>query len=858
MAEDIYNNFEEWLQKQTYWLQDATWNLYNNKPIEYKEIENYVDMCLAEVRNEIPSFHKLNDISVIKPTSEMTLSIKKVSDIKNVNALADGASLEFGENGISVVYGLNGAGKSGFVRIFKHICGHPYSEPIQQNVYKKNIIKDVSCKCHICVNGSDEYITCNLKKQSLNDRLQQCDVFDTRISGAYVSDSKDVSYEPFVFFVLKELALIAGRIKANIDRKIESLPQLELRVPENIKELDEAKWIESISETTAIPMECRNWSTTDEDRINLLSKLLDEEQVQNEIKFLKQKKNQISSVLIDLREIKDSILGKARKEFLDAYNDLKISKKQLELASALFAENASEQDKINASIAEWKELWQVGKKYYELCIHKKNNIPFGGEGSVCPLCLQPLDGDTLKRFSSVDEYVNGNCSDLYKKAEECFKIKAQKLFRRELSSDLVSNMLSESIDKDTLKSVLSLYSQIKEWESSYADEMTVSEIEACSSISIVEVFEDMLAAIDKEICNLSESLNPEKNIALEREEKKLQYRKWVYNQSKVIQENIDNMKKKSELKSASKYINTNTITRKSNELADILITEAYIKRFTEEMNYLAPSIKVKLEKGRSVKGKTPYKVVLDTTDNAKMKPQDILSEGEQRIVSLATFFADATGRSERTPIVIDDPISSLDYNYEDRATKRIIELAKERQVILFTHRISLLIGLSENSQKEGVAFTEKYIRGTSAGNGLSDFEDIYHGKIKKQLEALKKLAQDAKKMEPYSREYLDRCSRIFQQLRICIERSIEDILFQEMIKRFSRRIMTGKLLKMDRISKEDCEIIDSMMTKYSFEEHSQPEDSGLVSIDLDDTIKDIDNFIEWIKEYTNKMNSSNA
>ena len=853
MAEDIYNNFGEWLKKQTFWIQDATWNLYNNKPIEDKEIENYVNMCLAEVRNETPRFHEFNDISAVQPSSDMAFSIKKVLNIKNVNALADNASLDFGENGITVVYGLNGAGKSGFVRIFKHICGHPYSEPIQQNVYKNNKVKDVSCTCCICINGTDESITCNLKEQSLDAMLKQCDVFDTRISGAYVSDSNNVSYEPFVFYVLKRLALIAGRIKTTIDREIRSLSQLEIRVPENIKELDEAKWIENISETTTIPMECMNWSTDDDNRSNLLRKLLDKNLVENEIKFLKQKKNQISSVLNDIREIKDSILGKSRTEFLHAYDDLKNAKKQLELASALFEENASEQDKINASIAEWKELWQVGKRYYESCIHKKNNIPFGGEGSVCPLCLQPLDGDVLKRFSSVDEYVNGNCSDLYEKAQECFKIKAEKLFRRKFSADLVNTMLREFIDEDTLKSVLSLYSKIKEWESSYDDEKTVSDIKTYSSIPIVEIFKDMLATIDEEICNLSESLDTEKNIALECEEKKLQYRKWVYNQSKVIQENIDNLKKKSEFKSASKYINTNTITRESNVLADILITDAYIKRFTREMNYLAPSLKVKLEKERSEKGKTPYKVVLDTTDNARSKPQDILSEGEQRIVALANFFADATGRSEQTPIIIDDPISSLDYNYEDRATKRIIELAKERQVILFTHRISLLIGLSENSQKEGVAFTEKHIRGTSAGNGLSDFEEIYRGNVKAQLNALKELIQDTKKKDPYSREYLDRCSRISQQLRICIERSVEDILFQEMIKRFSRRIMTGKLLKMDRISKEDCEIIDSMMTKYSFEEHSQPEDSGLVTIDLDDTTKDIDNFIAWIKEYTKKM-----
>ena len=58
---------------------------------------------------------------------------------------------------------------------------------------------------------------------------------------------------------------------------------------------------------------------------------------------------------------------------------------------------------------------------------------------------------------------------------------------------------------------------------------------------------------------------------------------------------------------------------------------------------------------------------------------------------------------------------------------------------------------------------------------------------------------------------------------------------------------------MDRITKDDCAIIDSMMTKYSFGEHSQPEDSGLITMNLDDVIQDIDKFLQWIKEYTKKM-----
>ena len=61
-------------------------------------------------------------------------------------------------------------------------------------------------------------------------------------------------------------------------------------------------------------------------------------------------------------------------------------------------------------------------------------------------------------------------------------------------------------------------------------------------------------------------------------------------------------------------------------------------------------------------------------------------------------------------------------------------------------------------------------------------------------------------------------------------------------------------MKLDRITAEDCEMIDSMMTKYSFNEHSQPEDSPPIQMDLDETTADINTFVSWIREYTKKMN----
>ena len=114
---------------------------------------------------------------------------------------------------------------------------------------------------------------------------------------------------------------------------------------------------------------------------------------------------------------------------------------------------------------------------------------------------------------------------------------------------------------------------------------------------------------------------------------------------------------------------------------------------------------------------------------------------------MAAFFADATGRDELTPIIIDDPISSLDLNFEENATKRIVEIAKTRQVIVFTHRISLLVGMGEACNANDVPVKEMHIRSAAKGKGIPDFEESYHGKVKSQLGGLKDRLVQAKKMD---------------------------------------------------------------------------------------------------------------
>lgn len=60
---------------------------------------------------------------------------------------------------------------------------------------------------------------------------------------------------------------------------------------------------------------------------------------------------------------------------------------------------------------------------------------------------------------------------------------------------------------------------------------------------------------------------------------------------------------------------------------------------------------------------------LRETKNQKVRVAEVLSEGERRIVALAAFIADVTGRDTKAPFVFDDPISSLDQIFEEKVIR---------------------------------------------------------------------------------------------------------------------------------------------------------------------------------------------
>lgn len=150
----------KWLAEMPTWIKDAVLTFYDKGEFEQDDIMRFADECIEDVNNKKREI-TIGEIALVNRTHNNSLSISSIGEIEGVNALSSGKTLSFHNEGITVVYGENGAGKSGYIRILKKISDAKHKEELKKNVYSKDSDKQ-SCKIKIINNGRDQVLSCNL------------------------------------------------------------------------------------------------------------------------------------------------------------------------------------------------------------------------------------------------------------------------------------------------------------------------------------------------------------------------------------------------------------------------------------------------------------------------------------------------------------------------------------------------------------------------------------------------------------------------------------------------------------------------------------------------------------------------
>jgi energy-coupling factor transporter ATP-binding protein EcfA2 len=844
----------EWLTQRPKWLQVAAKHLLESGNLNDVAISDLAILCQQEANNEFPDVDCSIPAGAFDAHDSEEIRLRSISKVAGVNKLAPRTPLDFGKSNVAVVYGHNGSGKSGYVRLLKHVCG---ARDCIRGQLHKNVFspEDTAQKAKVSFLKSSTPAEHEWAGSGVCDDLCSVDIFDTSFGRVFMGSEDEVSYEPPVLSFFSRLIDVCEKVAAKLDAEAGALKSKMPSVPNALLGTTGSAWVEKISaKTTTDDLESHcSFSPENEKELGDLHKRISVTSPADKAKQFRTKKSHADGLVKDVQAYLSQVSDENCKRIIAAKKKSILKKSAAEVA-AKDVFSGAKLEGVGSDV--WKELWSATRKYSEEVAYTGQEFPHVQDDSVCVLCHQPLSEEAKQRFTSFESYIKG---ETQKQATEAAREAKQAI---DALPDIPSpEALKTKIDaagiedQDIIKALNDTVTSLQDRKTKVPSLDSEDALGTTSQSSEwIEEIRKISKGYEESAKKYEEDAEKDNRVELQAKLKNLEAKKWLAEQKTAIQEELNRLQSLERLQEAKKKTNSRALSTKKGELAETLITDAFVQRFNDELKALGASrLKVKLIKSKVLKGKVLHTLQLDGVAH---NLNEVLSEGENRIVSIAAFLADVTGRTYSAPFVFDDPISSLDQNYEEAVVQRLCAIASERQVIIFTHRLSLLAMVQDYAKKVSIKPEIICIREEPWGTGEPGNTPL---QAQKPLQALNSLINSelprAKKLfnesgfDAYKSEAKSLCS----EFRILLERMVEYELMSDVVQRYRRAINTmGKIGNLAKISEADCKYFDDLMTKYSRYEHSQPLEAPVSMPEPDVLETDFTALKDWQAEFKDR------
>ncbi|ARV14252.1 AAA family ATPase [Polaribacter sp. SA4-12] len=830
----ILNDIIDWVENKSDFWQVAIDRLIRNNELTDNDITELTEISKIDYGLSKFNFTKVdfNDLRNFanNATSSDDIILSKISNIDNVNALSKTCELEFSPKGITVVYGDNGSGKSSYVSILKHACNTRGHKPkINDNLYDPTCFgNDKKADIEYTIDGTN-FNTVNLVNEEVSSAvLKSVDVFDTFSANHYIEEQDEIAFIPQGLSIVEKLAIGIKKVESKLNSELLSpvLKGFDYSLLD-VSECSTAKtFLDNLNADTKLD-ELRAesiWNSTKDSRIEKLIKEIEKLNSTDPKKNLKENEEKIKRFEIlqkKFQTLEDNLTGQILIDLKQTLNNFVTTSKALKESSEKAFSDLPIEGVGNSS---WKLLWESARKFYNESTGTKN-FPEINKDSNCPLCLQDLDEDAKNRFTSFEEFIKNDIQKTFDEASNKFDLAIEDLnsldfsFEEQKPSTIELNELIEDYSQNQEQYLELLSKQKESLVTLFNVKKTIEdfnkiEIEKTPKTQIQELIKTLKETNEKlKVQSIEEDLKP-----LNKELNQLKGEKKIFDFKPKLGREIYRQKKIKLLNQCISKCNTRTITTHSNELATNYISQSLKQNFKTELTKLGfKNIKIETEtKGQ--RGKQYHYLRLDEQNANGIALKDVLSEGEHRCISLATFLSELSISEHKSAIVFDDPVSSLDHKWRNKISKRIAEESLDRQVIVFTHDITFLLMIQEHSNKLNCDLDIKSLTRKKKETGLIASNPPWDAlKVSIRIGILKSAHQELKKIENNETEevYKERAKILYGKLRETWERFIEEVFLNGAIQRFGRAIQTQRLSKIVDLTDDDYNLVDTNMSKCS-------------------------------------------
>jgi len=747
------------------------------------------------------------------------LSLVAIRNLKHVNRISSDTELTFGASpGLTVVFGANGTGKSGYARVLKTACQTRGAPPvIHANAHLPKPAESASAEV-VARHGATEFTHRWEDGTAPEPRLAQVFVFDAATADNYLSADASTSFTPSGLDILPKLSQTCDRLRERIDRERADTEGRCAQAAANWgvpADTPTGTFLAALSAKTKpdVVDSATAFSPEDEKAMAELEAILKADPAQ------KARATRASAERIEKFVTKCEVR-------MTYFSQEALARLSVRIASAVEAANAARafserrfpDGVLPGSGGDlWKKLWDAAREFAESAAYP--GIPFppsvdSAEAVRCVLCQQGLTPDSKTRFADFAAFMADQSQKL---ADEAAAGLTEILTKLKALQPLVEDAkgIEADVGEELATACNAFATASDRLLAAVRDQVERRDVRS-NAPAIVDIspLKTLIQQLRERAAREDAALDPARRQEMQQQLANLQARQTAARRKPDILAHVQALQRLESLKKCLRDTSTQAITTRSTELTEQVVTRAYLSDFAARLSDLdLRTIDVEMSKTRGRKGEAKYGIRLKGAHAShSLGPSGVASEGEQRCIALAAFLAELSQVSHQSALVFDDPVCSLDHYFRTAVARVLAEEATRRQVIVFTHDLVFLNDLGKASRENGVTLTPRSIEWGN-GPGLCREELPWEGKsVEDRLEKLEKRQRDVARNcpgipnEEQNREILD----IYSRLRATIERIIEYKVLETAITRFDNEIRVSKLRALVGFSPDEFNLISSL------------------------------------------------